>query len=246
MKNKIFLFVSVILFLSFSVSVLADELENYMKNLHDSVRNTINTDTLTNDEILNLYQQAITSNISSITAIIDTGSRISDEQFGLLSSMGGVIDTVCLQLSCNNGYNNSSVKIIWRDGLPREGSYTNCFGNISTVSYFSGLNPPASDLETQLPIITDTSFSYANAGNCKLRIVDVITGAFQDISIPVATPFRTRNVTLSGNPPISVVHNEFRLVDYKSIPLTMLSGSYFLAVLNSNNEVIYVKTYKKV
>jgi hypothetical protein len=246
MKNKIFCYVTII-FIFFSIPLIATELEldNYMKNKYDSFLLTIDT-TLSGNEILELFKESITDADKMIMIEMSQNHTSNwDEQFGTMQSKTGIIDTVILQIECNNGF-NSLVKIIWWDGLPRKGYFTNCNGSVDSIFYFANnVNPPMHTLKTMLPKITDSLFIYANENNTKLQIIDVLTGVLVQESIMTASqPIRTETVNMPIGQPIT--HTVMPPYSFQNISIAGVSeGWYFFTILNSNNEVIYIKTFKK-
>lgn len=178
---------------------------------------------------------------------------IVDPQFGNLHTKQGVTDTVIWNLGCD-GLPYGELKAVWKNGLPRTGILTDCYGKQHKVNYFQmEVNAPNGYVSSP-PKITDSKFEYANRYVHKFKIINAFTGTIDTtILTEPSTDFAVRDMgEMLKNTGIAPPPEARELISYSSSAYkfysfaTLPAGLYIIALFDEKDEIINIKTYRKM
>lgn len=187
-----------------------------------------------------------------------------DIQFDVLRNAIGITHTVVKRFVLPSNDTNS-ISIVWQNGLPRTGVLSNVIirnktadsnnysknihsgGVIDTIKYFVNTqNPIFDDLFITLPEISHNFIEWIHNEDCNFKLIDVLSGNnVIDTMIIGVEPEQIETINVGG---ISIANPKFAsdventIIDISNVPY----GLYFVVFINSQNEVIYIKTLNRL
>jgi hypothetical protein len=216
----------------------------------------------------NFNNQIDLNNLAIDSGFMDAGMNIfttPDKEFAPLQSKINVIDTVIKKFSCSGGTamrdgktqqqsDSTPIFIYWAFGLPRKGVYTSCKGGAKVeVDYFDRtIIPLENESDFVISKISDSTIKYTYNKKTTLLIMDVLTG--KNVFEKNIEPTKIRKkvsgvdegnfvgeVAEMGSTLSNVGENEVIATNIRNVP----SGLYFVAILDNESNVIFIKTYNK-